>query len=68
MKRFTFSSIAALGLLVAMTAPAVAADFPEQSNFQPCEIVQSLPFDFTAVIPSATAEKLAAMVADACNL
>lgn len=70
MKRLAAITVA-LSLGIALAAPAMAADFPEQADIHACEVVQSLPKDIIAqlyIVSPGAAEILLANLIDACNL
>ena len=69
MKR-VFTGISTLVLLLTVAAPVAAADFPEQGNPRSCGVLLSLPKDVIGQIAAhapATAARLAANLADACD-
>ena len=70
MKRL-IAALAASSLVLAIAVPVAAADFPEQAHVHACAVVQSLPKDVLghlAQVSPATADRLSALLADACNL
>jgi hypothetical protein len=63
--------VLALSTILATAGTVTAADFPEQANPHSCGVVLNLPKDVIGHlfgVSPATAERLLAQLADACNL
>ena len=64
------SVVAGVALAVIAATPVLAVDFPEQGEPHSCAVITSLPKDVIGhlfTVSPAAAQKLLALVADACG-